>query len=185
MPHLIVGLGNPGTQYEYTRHNAGFLAIDALAKELEIRVKKKLLLPAEIGETTIADGKVVLVKPTTFMNLSGKAVGALARKYRVTPDQVVVLSDDVDLPLGTIRIRKGGGAGGHNGLKSIIEAIGTDVIRVRIGVGAPPPHMPLDAYVLQRFSNEELTKALAAVTQAASAALDVIHHGAREQTFTI
>src|SRR3989344_2597173 len=146
MTHLIVGLGNPGTKYAQTRHNAGFLAVDALAGELEAGMKKKFLLPVEMGETTIAGEKVVLAKPTTFMNLSGKAVAALARKFRVTPERIIVISDDVALPLGTVRVRVGGSAGGHNGLKSISDMIGENFTRVRIGVNAPPPNIPLEAY---------------------------------------
>lgn len=184
MTYLVVGLGNPGTKYAQTRHNAGFMAIDALAKELETKMKKKLLLPVEVGEAVVGGDKVVLAKPTTFMNLSGKAVGALARKYNVMPEHIIVLSDDVALPLGTIRVRVGGSAGGHNGLKSIIEMLGDAFVRVRIGVNPPPSNIPLEAYVLQKFGND-LDHALMAAKQAASAVLDIIKHGAREQTFTV
>lgn len=184
MTHLIVGLGNPGTKYATTRHNAGFLAIDVLAKKLEVSVKKKFLLPVEMGDAIIGGAKVVLAKPTTYMNLSGKAVAALARKFRVTPNCIIIMSDDVNIPLGTVRVRVGGGAGGHNGLKSIIETIGDAFIRVRIGVNAPPSDVPLDAYVLQKFGTD-FDRAQQAAVQAASAALDIIHHGAREQTFTV
>lgn len=184
MAFLIVGLGNPGTKYAYTRHNAGFMAVDALAKELGVNIKKKLLLPVEMGETIVGGEKIVFAKPTTFMNLSGKAVGALARKYNVMPERIIVLSDDVTLPLGTIRVRIGGSAGGHNGLKSIIEMLGDAFVRVRIGVNPPPANIPLEAYVLQKFGND-IDHALMAAKQAASATLDIIHHGAHEQTFTV
>lgn len=184
MTYLVIGLGNPGAQYAQTRHNAGFMAVDALAKELEVTMKKKLLLPVDMGEARMSDEKVILAKPTTYMNLSGKAVGALARKHNVMPERIIVLSDDVALPIGTIRVRVGGSAGGHNGLKSIIETLGDGFVRVRIGVGAPPSNIPLEAYVLQTFGTD-LDHALLSAKQAAAAVLDIIHHGAREQTFTV
>lgn len=183
MTYLVIGLGNPGTRYAATRHNAGFMAVDALAHDLDVTMKKKFLLPADMGEARVGDRKVVLAKPTTFMNLSGKAVGALARKYTVMPEHIIVLSDDVTLPLGTIRVRVGGSAGGHNGLKSIIETLGPEFVRVRIGVGAPPSQIPLEAYVLQKFG-DDMDHALLATKQAAAAVLDIMQHGAREQTFT-
>lgn len=184
MTYLVIGLGNPGATYTATRHNAGFMAVDALAKELEVTMKKKFLLPVDMGEARMSDDKIVLAKPTTYMNLSGKAVGALARKYNVMPERIIVLSDDVTLPLGTIRVRIGGSAGGHNGLKSIIETLGAEFVRVRIGVGAPPSNIPLEAYVLQKFGND-LDHALLSAKQAAAAVLDIIHHGAQEQTFNV
>ncbi len=185
MTYLIVGLGNPGVRYAQTRHNAGFLAVNAIADKLNVNMKKKFLMPAEIVETFVDDKKIVLAKPTTFMNLSGKAVMALARKYRVLPEHIVIISDDVTLPNGTIRLRIGGSAGGHNGLKSVIEAIGDSFIRVRIGVGVPPPNVPLEAYVLQNAQYQDLTPFLSSTRKAGEIALDIVQNGVREQTIVL
>lgn len=157
MSLLIVGLGNPGNEYINTRHNAGFLAIDALAKQLDATWKLDKKMHAEICETSSADKKIILAKPQTFMNLSGSSVASLMAKFKVSPADVWIVSDDVALPLGTLRVRTGGSAGGHNGLKSMIESLGTDAfVRFRIGVNEPPAEVPLEAYVLQKFSKDEL-----------------------------
>lgn len=153
---LIIGLGNPGARYSATRHNAGFMAVDALAKHFSFSLKKKLFQPVEIAEGSFDETRIVLAKPTTFMNLSGKAVIALVQKYRLKPTDVIVLSDDVDLPLGTVRVRQGGSAGGHNGLKSVMNAIGPDFVRIRLGVGSPPVNIALEDYVLTKFAAEDM-----------------------------
>ena len=155
---IIVGLGNPGPKYDWTRHNVGFLVIDELADRANIpvqRVKYKALT-----NTTKLGGKsVLLMKPVTYMNLSGEAVGQAARFYKVPPERVLVISDDVSLPQGKLRIRRSGSAGGHNGLKNIIAHLGTDQFpRLRIGVGSKPhPDYDLAAWVLSDFSPSELS----------------------------
>lgn len=153
---LIVGLGNPGGQYDNTRHNAGFLVADELARRGGFSIRrvrfKALTAAAELG------GQGVLVmKPTTYMNLSGEAVGEAARFYKLSPDHVLVISDDVDLPLGKLRIRKSGSAGGHNGLKSIIQHLGSDQFpRLKVGVGGKPhPDYDLGDWVLGRLQGED------------------------------
>ncbi|MDQ5952277.1 MAG: peptidyl-tRNA hydrolase, family [Patescibacteria group bacterium] len=156
MSLLIVGLGNPGKEYVNTRHNAGFLALDALAGALQESWKLNKSAKAEVIETRYFDKKIILAKPQTFMNLSGQSVTSLANKFGIDPQNVWVVSDDVALPLGTLRVRKGGSAGGHNGLKSIMEKLGTDeFVRFRIGVNEPPANIPLENYVLQKFSKAE------------------------------
>ena len=153
---LIVGLGNPGGQYDNTRHNAGFAVADELARRGGFdlrRVKfKALTASAAIG----GQGALVM-KPTTYMNLSGEAVGEAARFYKLAPDHVLVISDDVDLPLGKLRLRTGGSAGGHNGLKSIIQHLGTDQFpRLKVGVGGKPhPDYDMADWVLGKFQGED------------------------------
>ena len=135
---LIVFLGNPGPKYECTRHNAGFMAGDALAKKLGVSINR-LRFKALTAAAEINGEKVLLMKPQTFMNLSGEAVGQAARFYKIPPERVLVVSDEISLPLGKLRVRPKGSAGGHNGLKSIIASLGSDAFpRIRIGVGAPP-----------------------------------------------
>ena len=134
---LIVGLGNPGRQYESTRHNMGFLAVDGLCDKNGIRLNK-LRFKAWTGTGTLAGCRVLVMKPQTYMNLSGEAVGDAARFYKVPPAHILVLSDDISLPVGRLRIRASGSAGGHNGLKNIIAHLGTDAFpRIKIGVGIP------------------------------------------------
>ncbi len=135
--YLIVGLGNPGTQYENTRHNAGFAALDAAAQAWGVRVARARF-SALTGAGVLGESKVLLMKPQTFMNDSGAAVGAAAAFYKLAPEQVIVIFDDVSLAPGRLRVRRSGSAGGHNGIKSIIAAIGQDFPRVKIGVGEKP-----------------------------------------------
>lgn len=152
-----MGLGNPGKEYAHTRHNAGFLAVDALAEALQEKWKLNKVAKAEVIETRYFDQKIILAKPQTFMNLSGASVAGLVGKYKIKPENVWVISDDVALSLGTLRVRKGGSAGGHNGLKSIIEKLGQeDFVRFRIGVNEPPANIPLENYVVQKFAKNEL-----------------------------
>lgn len=153
---LIVGLGNPGGKYEGTRHNVGFMAVDELASRGRFSITRAkyhaLTASAEIG------GQGVLVmKPTTYMNLSGEAVGEAAKFYKLAPDHVLVISDDVDLPLGKLRIRTGGSAGGHNGLKSIIQHLGSDQFpRLKVGVGGKPhPDYDMADWVLSKIQGED------------------------------
>ena len=152
---LIVGLGNPGREYKDTRHNAGFMVVDRLCKKWDTRTLR--LQSKALVTTTLVDGqKVILAKPQTFMNLSGQAVGSLVKFYKLDLAQLLVIHDDIDLPLGTIRLRPGGGSAGQKGLISIIEHLGTpDFPRLRIGVGRPPGRMEAADYVLQSFSPAE------------------------------
>ena len=175
---LVVGLGNPGEKYENTRHNVGFLTIDQIAEGEKIPVQR-LKHRALTNTARLGGAKVLLMKPVTYMNLSGEAVGEAARFYKIPPDHVLVISDDVSLPLGKLRIRKGGSAGGHNGLKSIIQHLGTDQFpRVKIGVGEKPhPDYDMADWVLSRFVGEDLKTITAAVERAAQAAACVIQEG--------
>lgn len=153
--YIIIGLGNPGKKYENTRHNAGFDAIDKLAYENGIKIDK-LKHKALIGEGRIGSEKVVLVKPQTYMNLSGESVISVSQFYKVEPENIIVLYDDIDLDVGKLRIRKKGSAGSHNGMKSIIKCLGTqDFPRVRIGVSKPPEGWDLADFVLSRVSKEQ------------------------------
>ena len=153
---LVVGLGNPGSQYDNTRHNAGFLVADELARRGGFAIQrvrfKALTAAAQVG----GQG-VLMMKPTTYMNLSGEAVGDAVRFYKLTPDRVLVISDDVDLPLGKLRLRAGGSAGGHNGLKSIIRHLGDDRFpRLKVGVGSKPhPDYDLADWVLGKLQGED------------------------------
>lgn len=155
---LIIGLGNPGSKYEDTRHNVGFSYVDCLAKKHFIRIKK-LECRALTGVGQISGQQVILAKPQTFMNLSGESVRSLCKKYQCSPEDVIVLFDDVSLELGKLRIRKKGSAGGHNGIKSIIYQLQSDEFpRLKIGVGAPAEEkMDLADYVLGTFSKEEMS----------------------------
>jgi PTH1 family peptidyl-tRNA hydrolase len=152
---IIIGLGNPGKKYERTRHNAGFQAIDGIAEDLHAAISQEKH-NGLIGKTRIADMDVVLAKPQTYMNDSGRAVSAIVRDSYATVADLIVLHDELDLPLGTVRVKIGGGHGGHNGLRSIIEYLGSsDFVRVRIGIGRPAPGLDPADYVLSPFLGEE------------------------------
>ena len=171
--YLIVGLGNPGREYEHTRHNAGFDAIDVLAGKLGADVKEKKH-KGLCGKGMIAGEKVILLKPQTFMNLSGESVRAAADFYKIDAEHMIVLYDDIDLDVGKLRVRAKGSAGGHNGIKNIIAHMGTQEFpRVRIGVGAKPDRMDLADYVLGRFSQVERPVMEDAFEEAAEAAIAV------------
>ena len=175
---LLVGLGNPGDKYDNTRHNVGFAAIDQLAEELRVPVQK-LKYRALTQSVELGGAKVLLMKPITYMNLSGEAVGEAARFFKIPADHVLVLSDDVSLPVGRLRIRKGGSAGGHNGLKSIIQHLGTDQFpRVKIGVGEKPhPDYDMADWVLGKFAGEDLKTITQAIERAGKAATCYIQDG--------
>lgn len=153
--YLIAGLGNPGRQYRNNRHNIGFMMLDRLADRLDAafsRMESKAL----VTKAEYRGRRLVLAKPQTFMNLSGQAVGALARFYKVPLENILVVYDDVDLPQETLRMRPGGGSAGHNGMKSIIERLGSQEFpRLRLGVGRPPGHKEAANYVLKDFSKSE------------------------------
>ena len=175
---LLVGLGNPGDKYEGTRHNVGFAAIDQLAEELNVPVQK-LKHRALTQSVELGGARVLLMKPITYMNLSGEAVGEAARFYKVPADHVLVISDDVSLPVGKLRVRRGGSAGGHNGLKSIIQHLGTDQFpRVKIGVGQKPhPDYDMADWVLGHFQGEDKKAIDAAVKRAADAVECLLKEG--------
>ena len=153
--YLIVGLGNPGEKYTFTRHNAGFLAIDYISQKYNIDVKK-IKHKAIIGEGTIAGEKVVLAKPQTFMNLSGESIKEIITWYKIPNENVIVIYDDISMPTGSVRIREKGSAGGHNGIKSIIQHLSSDVFpRLKIGINAKPDEYNLADYVLGKFTPDE------------------------------
>ncbi|MCS6773237.1 MAG: aminoacyl-tRNA hydrolase [Anaerolineae bacterium] len=164
---LIVGLGNPGSTYAQNRHNAGFLCIDAFASKHGLSFNK-MMFRGLTAHGTIEGQSLALVKPMTFMNLSGECVGSLARFYKVPPEAVLVIYDDLDLPPGQLRLRAQGGAGGHNGMKSIIAHLGTEAFpRLRIGIGRPPDRMAPRDYVLQDLTQVELDQLRATFDRAA------------------
>lgn len=153
---MIVGLGNPGRDYRETRHNIGFMVIDSFASRHDIKMTK-VQSKAIVGTGKVGEKKVILVKPQTYMNLSGQAVSALVRFYKVPFENLIVAHDDVDLPMGTIRMRPGGGSAGQKGVNSIIERLGSQEFpRLRMGVGRPPGQMDAAAYVLQPFHKDEI-----------------------------
>jgi PTH1 family peptidyl-tRNA hydrolase len=167
--YLIVGLGNPGKKYENTRHNAGWFVLDELAKRHGLRFDKNEK-KALTASGTIKNKKVVLVKPQTFMNLSGESVRPLADFYKVPTEAIIIVHDDMDTPLGTLRLRRNGGAGGQNGVKSIIRHLGTnEIARVRFGVGRPPGRMDPAAYVLQAFQGDDAILAQEIASRASDA----------------
>ena len=175
---MIVGLGNPGTEYEKTRHNVGFRSVELVAGQLKTKIDK-VKFKALTRMVNHQGKKILLVEPQTYMNLSGAAVSALATYYKVKPDHILVIFDDISLPVGRIRIRRDGSAGGHNGIKSIIQSLGTDQFpRVKVGVGAKPhPDYDLADWVLSKFSAQE-EKALApALENAAAAAFLLMEQG--------
>ncbi len=176
---LVVFLGNPGPRYEGTRHNAGFMAGDALAKKLGVAVNRARF-KALTGQAAVGGEQLLLMKPQTFMNLSGEAAAQAARFYKLPPERVLVVSDEISLPLGRLRIRRSGSAGGHNGLKSLIACLGTDQFpRIRIGVGAPPhPDYDMADWVLSSFKNQDAEDMAAAARRAADAVVCYITEGA-------
>ena len=175
---LVVFLGNPGPKYDFTRHNAGFLVCDTLAKKKGFSVNR-LRFSALTAQVDLGGEKVLVMKPQTFMNLSGNAVGQAARFYKIPADHVLVVSDEVSLPPGKLRIRTKGSAGGHNGLKSIIAALGTDAFpRIRVGVGAPPhPDYDMADWVLGVFRDQDALDMQAAAERAAEAVESYIKDG--------
>ena len=165
---LVVGIGNPGKRYDHTRHNLGWLVVDRLATEHGIDLSRQRF-EAQVGQGVIGSERVLLVKPQTYVNLSGNAVGPLLRWHRCEPVDLLVVCDDLNLELGRLRLRRGGSSGGHNGLKSIAAALGTESYpRLRIGIGSTEGHGAV-SHVLGRFSEEERAAVEAAIDQAAEA----------------
>ena len=176
---LIVCLGNPGPRYEGTRHNAGFMAADAISRKFGVAVNK-LRFKALTGICSIGGDTVMVMKPQTYMNLSGGAVAQAVRFYKIPADHVIVISDEMALPIGKIRVKSKGSSGGHNGLKSIIEKLGTEEFpRIRLGVGAPPhPNYDVKDWVLSVFKNQDAEDIADAAGRAADAAACYISEGA-------
>ena len=174
MAHLIVGLGNPGARYARTYHNAGYMAADTLAAVLGLKFKTRECLSVT-AKGSVDGEKVVVAKPETFMNLSGDAVFGLMRAHKVPPANLIIIYDDVDLPRGGLRVRESGSAGTHNGMRHIIERMGTqDLRRIRIGIGPAPDGMPLADYVLSDMSGEAAELIAPAVQKAAETAKDLL-----------
>ena len=173
---LLAGLGNPGRRYARTRHNAGFMVLDELARRLGSRSWREERL-ASVADVVIGGQKILLVKPQTFMNLSGQAVKACASRAGVTPEGILVVVDDLDLPFGRLRLRPGGSAGGHNGLRSIAsEMLTNDFARLRVGIGRPDEGDPID-YVLASFTAAEMDDLPAIVSAACEMAVYAIDSG--------
>ena len=175
---LLVCLGNPGDQYENTRHNVGFMVADELAERSHVPVQR-LKFRALTNTVTVGDRKVLLMKPVTYMNLSGEAVHEAAAFYKIPPEHILVISDEVALAPGKLRVRRSGSAGGHNGLKNIIAHLGTDQFpRIRLGVGQKPhPDYDMADWVLGKFQGEDKKAVEAAVKKAADAAECLIREG--------
>jgi len=175
---LIVGLGNPGGRYEKGRHNAGFMVIDHLTLDLQIPVEQKNFA-ALSGRGKIQDTQVIFVKPQTYMNLSGEAVRRFFDFYKMErPEDVIVVHDDLDLPYSVIRLKAGGGHGGHKGLMSIIQHLGSpDFLRVRIGIGKPADREMTERHVLEPFSKEEMKRLTVVVTTASAAVREIVSSG--------
>ncbi len=176
--HLIVGLGNPGAKYEHTRHNVGFDVVSVLSQKLNLPVKR-LRCKAVVGEGTVDGQRVALCLPQTFMNLSGESVQALMGWYKVPPENLIVIYDDVDLPPGKLRVRPSGGPGTHNGMRSIVELTGTEAFpRIRVGIGPQPEGWELADWVLSHYATqEERQVAFDAYVSAADAALCLVREG--------
>lgn len=175
---LIVGLGNPGLQYENTRHNAGFIAADVLADKFGMKWSKSKF-DSIYGDCYIGNEKIIIAKPQTYMNLSGKAVSALAHFYKIPCDRIIIMFDDISLPIGKIRIRRKGSAGGHNGIKDVIELLGTEeIMRIKIGVGEKPhPDYDLKDWVLGKIPDANRDGFNKAVQNASDAVFEIINRG--------
>lgn len=177
MTRLVVGLGNPGLEYELTRHNAGFLTVDLLAENLRANYWKDEA-GAKVAVVRLGDDDLALAKPLTFMNVSGRSVKRLSDAYGIAVADLVVVHDDIDLSAGAVRAKNGGGHGGHNGLRSLSEALGSgDYMRVRVGVGRPPGRMDPADFVLQPLRGEAAEDFLALIPTAAQCVMHILEHG--------
>ena len=175
---LVVGLGNPGKDYERSRHNVGFMVVEELARRHGVRLKKMFWFPARQAKCRIGDAEARLIEPTTFMNRSGQAVWGAMRKWRVDPADTVVVYDDVDLELGSLRVRGQGSAGSHNGMKSVVEWLQTKAFpRVRVGIGPKPDGMDMVGFVLGDFPAEESLELEKVVGRAADAVESILSVG--------
>ena len=173
--YIIAGLGNPGKEYASSRHNAGYMAVEYLAGKLNTKLNK-LKFNSVYGDTSINGEKVMLVKPVTYMNKSGIAIAEIVKFYKISTSNLIVIYDDIDIPLGALRIRPSGSAGTHNGMKSIVDSIGSEFPRIRIGIGRNE-EMDLADFVLQRFSSNEKDIVTPIIEKAAEAAVEIIENG--------
>jgi peptidyl-tRNA hydrolase, PTH1 family len=174
---LVVGLGNPGREYASHRHNVGFMVVDALARRAKADSFRDKF-SGELARASLGDEDAVLLKPQTYMNLSGDAVQPCAAFYKIAPENVLVVHDELDLPYGTLRLKRGGGHGGHNGLRSIMQRLGADFCRMRFGIGRPPPSYQDSAgFVLSAFNTEERESLDKYVEVAAKSVLDIAARG--------
>ncbi len=176
---IIAGLGNPGDQYRLTRHNMGFLVADALADDAGIAIQKKKF-EALLGDGRLGDHRVLLVKPQTFMNLRGQSVRQVVDFYQKTAEDLIIVHDDLDLPFGTVRIKVGGGDGGHKGVRSLMDHLGNGAFtRVRLGIGKPPFRDDTEHYVLQPFPKADLEALAEVVRKACEAIREILDSGVR------
>jgi PTH1 family peptidyl-tRNA hydrolase len=174
---LIVGLGNPGRKYDHTRHNIGFRVVEDIAEENSVAIKKRFC-DSLVGELIVMGERVLLAKPQTYMNRSGDAVKALLKEFRGSPENLVVIYDELDLPFGRIRVRLKGSAAGHRGAMSIMESLaGAPFYRVRVGIGRPPEGVEPADFVLKPFSPEEIEKLDELIARAGKAALCIFKEG--------
>jgi PTH1 family peptidyl-tRNA hydrolase len=177
MPRLVVGLGNPGPEYRLTRHNVGFLAVDLLAENLRASYWRDEA-GARVAVVRVGDDDLVLAEPQTFMNVSGRAVAKLLAAYEIPVPELIIVHDDIDLPQDVVRAKRGGGHGGHNGLRSVSEALGGgEYLRVRVGIGRPPGRMDPADYVLQPLRKDAAEELMAVVPTAAQCVMHVLEHG--------
>lgn len=173
---LVVGLGNPGRKYAQTRHNVGFKVIDNLSHRWNIPAEGKQL-GSLVGAGRIGDSKVLLTRPQSFMNRSGQPVRSLMGYFKTDPEHVVVVHDDLDLPFGRIQLKKGGGHGGHNGLRDLNKHVGADYVRVRVGVGRPPEGWDVADYVLGKWDDQEMDQVDDVVGEACDAVESILRDG--------
>jgi PTH1 family peptidyl-tRNA hydrolase len=173
---LFVGLGNPGRRFRLNRHNIGFMVLDAVARQMGASFTRHQA-QALLTDGKLEGARVYLAKPQTYMNLVGSSVGPLARYYRVSPSAVVVVYDDLDLPLGSLRLRGGGGSGGHRGMESIISTLGDTFPRLRLGIGRPPGRMDPADFVLEDFRDEETEAVQGAIIRGTDCLRELIHSG--------
>ncbi|MBR3281379.1 MAG: aminoacyl-tRNA hydrolase [Clostridia bacterium] len=177
---IIVGLGNPGKEYENTRHNLGYKVADLLSEKLKIKINKEKM-EGQYGNGKVGDEKVILLKPLTYMNLSGNCVSKFLNYYKVSPEDLIVIYDDIDIKVGKIRIKPNGNPGTHNGMKDITNKIGTkDFIRVRVGSGKPEFEMDLADYVLSNFKKEEMDDINKSIENASDAVVKLLKDGIAE-----
>lgn len=176
---LAVGLGNPGARYARTRHNVGFLVVERLAARAGVSVEKKLF-GALVGDGSLAGAKVMFAMPQQFMNVSGQAIASILGFYKIPKESLIVVHDDMDLPFGRLRVRVGGGHGGHNGIRDIHRLVGQDFVRVRVGVGRPPEKMDPADYVLSVWTPAESRDLDSLVDTAADAVESVVRVGATQ-----
>ena len=183
---LIVGLGNPGEEYTRTRHNLGFLVVDALAELWQVHLGAQPKLKAEVYTGLVGDETMVLAEPQTFMNLSGESVQKIKQFYKIENSDIWIISDDLDLEFGKVRVRQGGSSGGHNGLKSIIENIGEDFVRIRVGIKNDTLiKIPTEKFVLQRFDKDEETQLPGIIEQTTQVILHSLQNGVEHESRTV